>query len=99
MVARLLTETTPATDQFGEDQTWPRVTKQVDDDAAWQEAIDAGAITEEQAAVDRADGVYTGWRLSIQSRMDPPQMVWTEFYEGDATWCSRAEAEADPECA
>jgi RNA polymerase sigma factor (sigma-70 family) len=96
MVARLLGETQPVGDQAGLWWTWPRVTKQVDDDAAWQEAIDAGAITEEQAAADRAQGIYTGWRLQIEDRNDP--RAWAAFYEGDDEWCSSPAADSDPEC-
>jgi len=93
-VARLLSETTPDRDLSS--WTWPRVSRVVkygDDDAAWQEAIDAGAITEEQAAVDRAAGRYTGWRLRIDDVDDPGQLAWGAFYEGD--WCSSPDAEPD----
>ncbi|GAA2236774.1 hypothetical protein GCM10010413_41550 [Promicromonospora sukumoe] len=99
MVARLLSETLPVSDPEGLTWTWPRVSEQVDDDAAWQEAVDAGAVTEEQAAADRAEGVYTGWRLQIDQWNDAPlERTWTAFYEGDDEWCSRPGAESDPEC-
>jgi RNA polymerase sigma factor (sigma-70 family) len=91
-VARLLSETRPAVDASGLDWTWPRVSRSVDDDAAWQEAIDAGAITEEQAAADRAEGVYTGWRLVIDDIGEPSPVTWRRFYEGDDSWCSRPDA-------
>ena len=97
-VARLLTETQPVSDRTGLSWTWPRVSKQVNKDAAWQEAIAVGAVTEEQAAADRAEGIYTGWRLQMDQRYDPPQWVWTAFYEGNDEWCARPEAESAPEC-
>ena len=92
-VARLLSETRPAADASGLTWTWPRVSRSVDDDAAWQEAIDAGAITEEQAAADRAEGIYTGWRLEIDDNGEPSPVTWRGFYEGDDSWCSRPDAE------
>ncbi|GAA4699636.1 RNA polymerase sigma factor, sigma-70 family [Promicromonospora umidemergens] len=92
-VARLLTETRPAVDASGLAWPWPRVSRSVDDDAAWQEAIDAGAITEEQAATDRAKGVYTGWRLEVDDNGEPSPVTWRGFYEGDDSWCSRPDAE------
>ena len=99
-VARLLTETGPVTGRRPETWwTWPRVSKWVNADAAWQEAIDAGAVTEEQAAADRAAGRYTGWQLKIEDRPDPPRKTWSAFHEGDDGWCSRPTAQADPECA
>lgn len=99
MVARLLSETRPVSDPEGLTWTWPRVSEQVDDDAAWQEAVDAGAVTEEQAAADRAEGVYTGWRLQIDTWNDSPlERAWRAFYEGADDWCSRPGGESDPEC-
>ncbi|WP_369370724.1 RNA polymerase sigma factor [Promicromonospora sp. Populi] len=63
-IARLLTETQPVNTDAGFDRdssgTWPRVTTFVKSEAAWQEAVDAGAVSAEQAAVDRAAGKYTG---------------------------------------
>jgi RNA polymerase sigma factor (sigma-70 family) len=93
MVARLLSETRPAVDASGTTWTWPRVSRSVDDDAAWQEAIGAGAITEEQAAADRAEGTYTGWRLVLDDIGAPNPVAWRDFYEGDDRWCSRPHAE------
>ncbi|GHH69276.1 RNA polymerase sigma factor [Promicromonospora soli] len=93
-VARLLTETLPVSDELGSDGTWPRVDRSVDSDAAWQEAIDAGVVTEEQAAEDRAAGRYTGWQLGfISLGGDPVRRIWSDFYVGDDSWCSRPDAE------
>jgi RNA polymerase sigma factor (sigma-70 family) len=95
-VARLLTETRPVSEESGMSWTWPRVSKQVGDDTAWQEAIDAGAVTAEQAAADRAADMYTGWELRIEDLFDHPQKgVWTTFYGGDDDWCTRPDAEPD----
>jgi RNA polymerase sigma factor (sigma-70 family) len=82
-VARLLSETQPAGTASGGSWTWPLVSRSVDDDAAWQEAIDAGAITEEQAAAARAKGIYTGWRLELHDIGEPSPWTWRGFYEGD----------------
>ncbi|MGW2092019.1 RNA polymerase sigma factor [Promicromonospora sukumoe] len=100
MVARLLSETLPGSDPEGLTWTWPRVSEQDDDDAAaWQEAVDAGAITEEQAAADRAEGVYTGWQLQIDPPIDAPlERAWKAFYEGADDWCSSPSADSDPAC-
>ncbi|MEU4387218.1 SigE family RNA polymerase sigma factor [Promicromonospora sp. NPDC023805] len=90
-VARLLTETRPVRIDSKE-WTWPRVAqirRWGDDDAAWQEAIDAGAITPEQAAEDRAAGRYTGWRLHISAMYSPR---WESFYKGDDDYCLRPDA-------
>jgi RNA polymerase sigma factor (sigma-70 family) len=108
-VARLLTETGPARNQSASGWVWPRVAGAVtggDDDAAWEEAINAGAISQEQAAADRAEGIYTGWRLSISDYIDEPEgedapgVRWTGFYdyEGADEWCSTPAAESDPQC-
>ncbi|MFD7021255.1 RNA polymerase sigma factor [Promicromonospora sukumoe] len=82
MVARLLSETRPVSDASGVSWTWPRVSRSVDDDAAWQQAIDAGAIIEEQAAADRAEGIYTGWRLELEDFGEPSPVTWGSFYQG-----------------
>ncbi|WP_369370722.1 hypothetical protein AB1046_18315 [Promicromonospora sp. Populi] len=84
MVARLLTETEPgALAVPGSSQlVWPAVSQGVENDAAWQEAIDAGVVTEEQAAADRAEGTYTGWRLQISFGGEMPGARWGAFYEG-----------------
>jgi hypothetical protein len=87
-VARLLTETRPVRIDSKE-WTWPRVAqirRWGDDDAAWQEAIDAGAISAEQAAEDRAAGRYTGWRIHLSAMYGPR---WESFYEGDDDHCLR----------
>lgn len=93
-VARLLTETRPVRITSNE-WTWPRVAqihRWGNDDGAWQEAIDAGAITPEQAAEDRAAGRYTGWQLHISATWSPR---WESFYEGDDDLCRRPDAPAD----
>jgi RNA polymerase sigma factor (sigma-70 family) len=97
-VVRLLSETQPVSDQTGLSWTWPRVSESVNKDAAWQEAIDAGAITEEQAAADRAEGIYTGWRLELGGSGEPGPVTWYAFYEGADTWCSSRWADSDPSC-
>jgi RNA polymerase sigma factor (sigma-70 family) len=89
-VARLLTETLPASNELGGDWTWPRADRSVDSDAAWQEAIDAGVVTQEQAAADRAAGRYTGWQLGFLSGTP---LFWRDFYVGDDSWCSGPHAE------
>ena len=68
----------------------------VTSEAAWQEAVDAGAVSAEQAVVDRAAGKYTGWqlRIDLQSRGETPN--WSAFFEGDAEWCPIPDA--DPGC-
>jgi hypothetical protein len=56
----------------------------VNNEAGWLEAIDAGAVSTEQAGVDRAAGKYTGWRLSIRD-YSGEGYTWATFYEGDDT--------------
>ncbi|WP_369370723.1 RNA polymerase sigma factor [Promicromonospora sp. Populi] len=96
-IARLLTETQQVSSDRGTSRTWPRVAISLTNQAAWQEAVDAGAISAEQAVVDRAAGKYTGWQLTIDVQYygEPPH--WSAYFEGDAEWCTAPGA--DPGCA
>jgi len=98
MIARLLTETQPAVWDDGGTGTWPGVATFVKNEAAWQEAIGAGAVSTEQAVVDRAAGKYTGWQLSIRDRVGDGS-TWATFYDGDDTSCYSPFVEPPPECA
>lgn len=65
----LLAGTTGAVDSDTGDVRWPRVATPEfrDDDAAWQEVVDAGLLTQEDADAQRADDVfgYTGMTIAI----------------------------------
>lgn len=82
-IVTLLTELTPATAAHADPavHVWPRVATEefADDDAAWQEAVDAGLVTATQAEQMRAEGSgYLGWRLGITVDGD-----WAFFVAGD----------------
>ncbi|MFC8798695.1 RNA polymerase sigma factor [Promicromonospora sp. NPDC057138] len=96
-VARLLTGTQPVNRDDSESSTWPRAATFTKNDAAWQEAVDAGVVDAEQAAVDRAAGKYSGWQLNIQDYTGEGP-TWSTFYEGDDEWCSFVDVGLDPEC-
>ncbi|WP_285107640.1 SigE family RNA polymerase sigma factor [Promicromonospora sp. MEB111] len=96
-VARLLTGTQPVNRDDSESSTWPRVATFTKNEAAWQEAVDAGVVSAEQAAVDRPAGKYSGWQLNIQDHMREGP-TWSTFYEGDDEWCSFVDVGLDPEC-
>lgn len=60
---------------------WPRVATQEwqDDDAAWQEVVDAGVLTADEASSQRDAGSgYLGWRIGITG-----DGTWTFFVAGD----------------
>ena len=82
-IVTLLSELTPATAEHTDPvvHVWPRVASEAfaDDDAAWQEAVDAGLVTAEQAEQMRAGGSgYLGWRLGITATGD-----WAFLVAGD----------------
>ncbi len=79
----LLTELPPAaqadTDPVA--HVWPRVATEAfaDDDAAWQEVVDAGLLEADQADRMRDAGAgYLGWRIGITTTGD-----WAFFVAGD----------------
>ncbi|ACZ29373.1 hypothetical protein Xcel_0334 [Xylanimonas cellulosilytica DSM 15894] len=79
----LLTQTSwaPYTIESADDAVvWPRVftPENAEDDAAWQEAIDAGAVPADLAADMRAAGEYLGWRVAITA-----EGTWQFFTGGD----------------
>ncbi|MDR7382932.1 RNA polymerase sigma factor [Promicromonospora iranensis] len=98
-IARLLTETQPVNSYDGGSGTWPRVTTFLKSETAWQEAIDAGAVSSAQADADRAAGRYSGWQLSIQDPGMGEGHTWETFYEGYDPSCNSAYREPPPECA
>ena len=82
-IVTLLGDLTPATAAHADPavHVWPRVATEAyaDDDAAWQEVVDAGLVTAEQAEQMRAGGSgYLGWRLGITAAGD-----WAFFVAGD----------------
>ncbi|WP_454850985.1 RNA polymerase sigma factor [Promicromonospora soli] len=97
-IARLLTDTQPVNADDGHAVTWPRVATFVRNEAAWQEAVDAGVVSAEQVDVDRVAGKYTGWQVSIRDDGGYGP-TWMTFYEGDDEWCSPLDVGLDPECA
>ena len=82
-IVTLLTELPPATAANADPivHVWPRVATEefTDDDAAWQEVVDAGLVTATQAEQMREGGSgYLGWRLGITVDGD-----WAFFVAGD----------------
>ncbi|MCK9792940.1 hypothetical protein M1843_04150 [Isoptericola sp. 4D.3] len=87
ILARLLTGTTPCVIEAEVDgrvehaYSWPRMGTGMCEATAedWQDAVDAGAITaqeaEETRAGDRSD--YEGWRLTVDGHGD-----WMQFVDG-----------------
>lgn len=59
---------------------WPAVATLADDDAAWQEVVDAGLLTATEAQQMRAAGSgYLGWRVGI----DGTEGTWQFMVAGD----------------
>lgn len=73
ILVTLLTEVSSAPQGAGEDpeiHVWPTVATATaaDDDAAWQEVVDAGLLTDDEATQMREAGAgYLGWRLGIRA--------------------------------
>lgn len=82
ILARLLTlveaAELPASGEAPAMYVWPRLQAGEDSDAAWQEVVDAGIVTQEQADQMRAGGGYMGWRLGITE-----DGTWQFFVGGD----------------
>lgn len=78
----LLTQTRWATvtGEAGDLYVWPRVyaPENLGDDAAWQEAVDAGAVPADLVPAMRDGGGYLGWRLGIAA-----DGTWRFFVGGD----------------
>jgi hypothetical protein len=84
ILARLIAESSWAADPGAGDVPpayfWPRVATAefADDDAAWQEAVDVGAVDPEFVEDIRTDLGYIGWRLGIEE-----DGTWRFFIAGD----------------
>jgi hypothetical protein len=82
LLAQLVTATDWTDDTTGDGTTyiWPRVasSEHADDDAAWQDVIDAGVIDADLADDMRQNEGYLGWRLGIHE-----DGTWWYFIAGD----------------
>jgi len=82
ILARILTRLEPAELPASQGMpamyVWPRLQAGEDSAAAWQEAVDAGLVTPQEADQMRAGGGYLGWRLAITE-----DGTWQYFIAGD----------------